>query len=182
MHPTTDEYRQRPSEALSIPRPAAPAPSDRVERRRGLAQGNTSVVVLADIADGLRRKCGHKTDTDCNALRRRRKPPATARETWAFWLPTAGARASDGEMSLLAGASRSATVVAAEPVTAYRVAKAQLEPILNRSPSLYDRFAAMAEKRNAELERIYGTGIGKLYFVSRAQFVEVMRAFFGKAG
>ena len=87
-----------------------------------------------------------------------------------------------GEMSLLAGAARSATVVAAGPVTAYRVAKAQLEPILNRSPSLYDRFAAMAEKRNAELERIYGTGIGKLYFVSRAQFVEAMRAFFGKAG
>jgi CRP-like cAMP-binding protein len=87
-----------------------------------------------------------------------------------------------GEMSLLTGAPRSATVVAAEPVTAYRVAKAQLRPILDRSPSLYDRFAAMAEKRNAELERVYGTGIEKLYSVSRAQLVDAMRAFFGKAG
>ncbi|HET7714644.1 MAG TPA: cyclic nucleotide-binding domain-containing protein [Bauldia sp.] len=86
-----------------------------------------------------------------------------------------------GEMSLLTGAPRSATVVAAERVTAYRVAKAQFGPILDRSPSLYDRFAAMVEKRNAELERVYGTGMEKLYFASRAQLVTAMRAFFGKA-
>lgn len=85
-----------------------------------------------------------------------------------------------GEMSLLTGAPRSATVVAAEPVAAYRVAKAQLGPILDRSPSLYDRFAAMAERRQAELDRVYGPGIEKLYFSSRAQLVAAMRAFFGK--
>ena len=43
-------------------------------------------------------------------------------------------------------------MIAAEPVTAYRVAKAQLGPILNHSPSLYDRFAAMAEKRDPGFE------------------------------
>lgn len=85
-----------------------------------------------------------------------------------------------GEMSLLTGARRSATVIAAEPVGAYRVAKAQLGPILDRSPSLYDRFAAMAERRKDELTRIYGPGIERLYFASRAQFVAAMRTFFSR--
>jgi CRP-like cAMP-binding protein len=85
-----------------------------------------------------------------------------------------------GEMSLLTGAPRSATVVAAEPVKAYRVAKAQLAPILEHSPSLYDRFAAMAENRKAALEQVYGPGIGKLYFASRGQLVAAMRTFFAK--
>lgn len=85
-----------------------------------------------------------------------------------------------GEMSLLTGARRSATVVAAEPVKAYRVAKAQLAPILDHSPSLYDRFAAIAETRRAGLEGVYGPGIEKLYYSSRAQLVSAMRTFFGK--
>lgn len=87
-----------------------------------------------------------------------------------------------GEMSLLTGAPRSATVIAAEPVTAFRVAKAQLGPILDRSPSLYDRFAAMAVNRQAELDKVYGPGLERLYFSSRAQLVAAMRAFFGKSG
>jgi len=85
-----------------------------------------------------------------------------------------------GEMSLLTGAPRSATVVAAESIKAYRVARAQLKPILEHSPSLYDRFAAIAENRKAALEQVYGPGIGKLYFSSRAQLVAAMRTFFGK--
>ena len=85
-----------------------------------------------------------------------------------------------GEMSLLTGAARSATVVALMPVGAYRVGKDQLQPILDRSPVLYERFAAMVERRKGELERIYGPGVGKAFFASRGQLVAAMRAFFGK--
>ena len=87
-----------------------------------------------------------------------------------------------GEMSLVTGAPRAATVIALEPVTAYRVAKEQLAPILDRSPSLYDRVAAMVETRQAELDQLYGTGIEGLYFASRAQLVSAMRTFFAKPG
>jgi CRP-like cAMP-binding protein len=86
-----------------------------------------------------------------------------------------------GEMSLLAGAPRSATVAALRPVVAYRIGKDQLRSILDHSPSLYERFAEMAEKRKAELADIYGPGLEKLYFASRAQLVNAMRTFFGKA-
>ena len=86
-----------------------------------------------------------------------------------------------GEMSLLTGAKRSASVVALRPVVAYRIGKEQLRPILDHSPSLYERFAAMVEKRKAELGDIYGPGIEKLYFASRAHLVNAMRTFFGKA-
>ena len=87
-----------------------------------------------------------------------------------------------GEMSLLTGALRSATVVALRPVVTYRIGKAEIQPILDHSPSLYERFAAMAEKRKEELGEIYGPGIEKLYFTSRAHLVHAMRTFFGKAG
>lgn len=93
---------------------------------------------------------------------------------------TLGAGGVIGEMSLLTGAPRSATVAALRPVVAYRIGKAQLQPILDRSPSLYERFAAMAESRKSELGRIYGPGIEKLYFASRAQLVAAMRTFFGR--
>ena len=87
-----------------------------------------------------------------------------------------------GEMSLLTGAPRSATVTALMPVSAYRIGKEQLQPILDRRPILYERFAAMVEKRQAELEQVYGPGLDKAFFASRAQFVAAMRAFFGKSG
>lgn len=96
-------------------------------------------------------------------------------------MATLGPGSVVGEMSLLTGAPRSATVVALMPVVAYRIGKEQLQPILDRSPSLYDRFAGMVEKRKAEIERVYGPGAGKLYLSSRAQLVAAMRGFFGKA-
>lgn len=87
-----------------------------------------------------------------------------------------------GEMSLLTGAPRSATVTALMPVSAYRIGKDQLQPILDRRPILYERFAAMVEKRKADLEQVYGPGLDKAFLTSRAQFVAAMRAFFGKSG
>ena len=52
-----------------------------------------------------------------------------------------------GEMSLLTGAPRSATVTVVRPVVALEIGKADLEPLLIMSPSLFERFAAVVEKR-----------------------------------
>ena len=58
-----------------------------------------------------------------------------------------------GEMSLLTGARRSATVTARGKVTALEVDKPALEPILAASPGLVHRFAEMVEQRHSELVR-----------------------------
>jgi CRP-like cAMP-binding protein len=85
-----------------------------------------------------------------------------------------------GEMSLLTGAPRSATVTAVRPVVAIEISKADLEPLLVMSPSLFERFAAMVEKRRGELDRIYGPSFAELYLSSQVQLVGSMRAFFGR--
>ena len=58
-----------------------------------------------------------------------------------------------GEMSLLTGARRSATVTAEGKVSAFEITKEALEPILAASPGLVERFAAMMEQRHGELDR-----------------------------
>jgi CRP-like cAMP-binding protein len=58
-----------------------------------------------------------------------------------------------GEMSLLTGSRRSATVTALGKVRAIEIDKAALEPAFAASRKLFDRFAAMAEQRNGELRR-----------------------------
>lgn len=85
-----------------------------------------------------------------------------------------------GEMSLLTGAPRSATVAALRPVVALEIGRDDLEPLLIMSPSLFERFAAVAEKRRAELDRIYGPKLTELYLTSQAQLAGAMRAFFGR--
>jgi CRP-like cAMP-binding protein len=60
-----------------------------------------------------------------------------------------------GEMSLLTGARRSATVTATREVRALEIAKPALEEILASSPELFDRFAETVEQRQAEIEHIH---------------------------
>jgi CRP-like cAMP-binding protein len=78
--------------------------------------------------------------------------PHSARTT-----PVAMLKAGDifGEMSLMTGAPRSATVTARTPVAAVEIAKSALAPLIEASPKLADRFAAILKKRKAELDRIY---------------------------
>jgi len=75
-----------------------------------------------------------------------------------------------GEMALLTGARRAATIKAATPVSAVEVRKSDLEPVLNRHPELVDRLSAIQSKRlsgNAsqlalskqEVEEIAKTGL-----------------------
>ncbi len=85
-----------------------------------------------------------------------------------------------GEMSLLTGAPRSATVTAVRPVVALEVTKADVEPLLVMSPSLFERFAAVVESRRADLDRVYGPSFADMYLSSQAHLVGSMRAFFGR--
>jgi CRP-like cAMP-binding protein len=84
-----------------------------------------------------------------------------------------------GEMSLMTGARRSATVTAVGPVTVLEVTKAAIEPILNEEPELVERFAAMLERRRAELDRIYGAGSWSLFGLTQRDLVTAMQSFFG---
>jgi CRP-like cAMP-binding protein len=60
-----------------------------------------------------------------------------------------------GEMSVLTGARRAATVTATTPVIAVEIPKTALSPLIAASPELADRFAAMLKKRQGELDSIY---------------------------
>jgi CRP-like cAMP-binding protein len=59
-----------------------------------------------------------------------------------------------GEMSLMTGARRSATVAATTDVTALEISKFSLEVILSHAPELIDSFGEILHKRQAELDRI----------------------------
>jgi CRP-like cAMP-binding protein len=84
-----------------------------------------------------------------------------------------------GEMSLLTGAHRAATVTAVTPVEALEITKAALEPILAASPSLVERFGVMLEKRQKELDRLYGSGRLAAFGLQGANFSSLIRGFFG---
>lgn len=82
-----------------------------------------------------------------------------------------------GEMSLLTGARRSATVTAVGPVVALEIGRSALQPILAASPALFDRFARMLDTRRFEL-RIHGDGFWNLYGLPRDQIAPAIRSFF----
>jgi CRP-like cAMP-binding protein len=79
-----------------------------------------------------------------------------------------------GEMSLMTGARRSATVTATRKLTALEITKAALESLLAGNPDLIRRFAETVEQRHAELERIssaasswMGLGLGRAEIAAR---------------
>jgi CRP-like cAMP-binding protein len=59
-----------------------------------------------------------------------------------------------GEMSLMTGARRNATVIADSDVVTIEITKVALEQLLARAPDLVDRFGAMLAKRQAERDRV----------------------------
>lgn len=85
-----------------------------------------------------------------------------------------------GEMSLLTGAPRTATVTAVRPVVALEIRKDDLEPLLVMSPELFERFAKVVERRRTELDRAYGPSFAQLYLSPQVQLVGAMRSFFGR--
>jgi CRP-like cAMP-binding protein len=61
-----------------------------------------------------------------------------------------------GEMSLLTGAPRAATVRAVTGATVYEIGKRQYEPLLRRRPELLDELAAIVEQRlRQQAERLH---------------------------
>jgi len=83
-----------------------------------------------------------------------------------------------GEMSLLTGAPRAAMVAAVEPVLAIEIDRSAIRPLLLAEPALFDRFAAMLEKRQTELDKLYGPGLWSLYGPPRANLATVIRTYF----
>lgn len=59
-----------------------------------------------------------------------------------------------GEMSLLTGARRNATVTATSEVVALEITKVALEEILARAPDLIDNFGEVLVRRQAQLDRV----------------------------
>jgi CRP-like cAMP-binding protein len=64
-----------------------------------------------------------------------------------------------GEMALLTGIPRAATVTAQSPVTALEIDRSDVQPLLVAEPNLFDRFADTLAKRQRELDDLYGPGI-----------------------
>ena len=60
-----------------------------------------------------------------------------------------------GEMSLLTGEPRTATVTARGKVVALETSKAALQPILAQAPHLCRRFADMVRERHAQLVQLH---------------------------
>jgi CRP-like cAMP-binding protein len=85
-----------------------------------------------------------------------------------------------GEMSLLTGARRTATVTALEPVEVIEVNKQAFAHVLEGSPTLVDRFAKMLARRQRELDRSAGGPWG-LMRPGRAELHQLISSFFGKA-
>lgn len=83
-----------------------------------------------------------------------------------------------GEMSLLTGASRSATVTAVEPVEAVEFDHAALAPVLAASPGLVDRFAEMLRQRQKELEHLHGDAAWNMLRLGDAEVHDLIRAFY----
>ncbi len=83
-----------------------------------------------------------------------------------------------GEMSLLTGAPRNATVVAVEPVAAYEIRKEVLAPVLAEAPTLVDRLAETMEKRQIELDRVYGSGAWGMVRPGDAEIHGLIRRFY----
>ncbi|MCB1502271.1 MAG: cyclic nucleotide-binding domain-containing protein [Bauldia sp.] len=78
-----------------------------------------------------------------------------------------------GEMALLTGMRRRATVVASTDLAALEITKPALEDIFARAPELIDRFGAVLADREAKLRQVAADAASHRDFASR------IRRFFG---
>jgi potassium efflux system protein len=85
-----------------------------------------------------------------------------------------------GEMSLLIGTRRTANVVAVEPVEALEIGTHALGHALSASPDLAERFADMLDRRQAELDDIFGGGAWGMIRIGRGEILSLIRRFYEK--
>jgi CRP-like cAMP-binding protein len=97
-------------------------------------------------------------------------------------IATLGAGDIVGEMSLLTGARRSASVTALEPVEVLEVNKDALAHVLSQSPTLVGRFVEMLLRRQRELDRIAGGSAWGMMRPHREELETLIRMFFGRGG
>ncbi|MGZ8462868.1 MAG: cyclic nucleotide-binding domain-containing protein [Candidatus Deferrimicrobiaceae bacterium] len=84
-----------------------------------------------------------------------------------------------GEMSLLTGEPRRATVVAAGEVWLIEIGKADGEPVLRSDPSLIGRFSdILARREKINLERTKAAEIGPSHGSLVDGFVKKLKLFF----
>jgi small-conductance mechanosensitive channel len=91
-------------------------------------------------------------------------------------------RAGDifGEMSLLTGQRRKATVVAAGEVHLVEVAKEHLEPVLRANPDLLERLSAvLARRQESNVEARRRAEADREEISGKEAFLRAVRAFFG---
>jgi CRP-like cAMP-binding protein len=91
-----------------------------------------------------------------------------------------GAGAIVGEISLLTGESRTATVTAVTPVSGIEVDKDALANVLWMSHDLVDRFVEMLFRRQRELDKAHGGNAWGMMRPGKAEIAEKIRAFFEK--
>jgi CRP-like cAMP-binding protein len=84
-----------------------------------------------------------------------------------------------GEISLMTGGYRNATVTATKAVTALEIGKPALQQLLGENPDLIPRFAGVIEQRQAELKRIRTTAAHwDAVGLDRFAIENLMRAFY----
>jgi CRP-like cAMP-binding protein len=86
-----------------------------------------------------------------------------------------------GEMSLLTGTPRNATVTALDKVEVVEVDKAALANVLWMSPGLVDRFVEMLFRRQLELDRAMGGVAWGTLRPGKAELAEMIRTFYQRA-
>ena len=86
-----------------------------------------------------------------------------------------------GEMSLLTGSPRNATVTATDKVEVLEVDKAALANVLWMSPGLVDRFVEMLFRRQLELDRAMGGVAWGTLRPGKAELAEMIRTFYQRA-
>jgi CRP-like cAMP-binding protein len=90
-----------------------------------------------------------------------------------------------GEMSLMTGVPRSATVIAESDVECYRLDKAAFEGIIEQRPELTERIAEVLARRQLELamikENLDAAAREKRLAANKHEFLDRIRTFFGIA-
>jgi CRP-like cAMP-binding protein len=83
-----------------------------------------------------------------------------------------------GEMSLLIGQPRNATVTAVEPTAIYEIDRAALAPVLAEAPALAERFADTMLRRQEQLDHLYGNPAWGMERVGRAELLADIKRFY----
>lgn len=82
-----------------------------------------------------------------------------------------------GEMSLLTGAPRNATVTATTALEVLEVDKSALANVLWMAPTLVERFVEMLMRRRRELDRMYGGVAWGMLRPGKAELTNTIREF-----